>query len=161
MKAYANYLNIFICVFIVGCVSHPSQNKAVKFPDYLPKGLIIGNFNDADIVVAVAIDKVVLDAEESIRNDRGKIGYAMLIYEGTIFHSYKGNLEKDRIAFRNLQEHEDGLVEKLNKTKISKIVFLKKDNKKGEYIAPEFSIFTFSDELHLALIKYAKTQNNL
>jgi len=152
VKAYLNCLAILLCALIIGC---NGQSK-VKFPDYLPEELIVSNFNDADFVVAIEIDKVWLNPKESIRDDSGKIGYAMLIYEGEIFHSYKGNLKNGRMAFRHLQEYNEGLVEKLNENKISKIVFLKKGVNAGEYTAPEFSIFTYSEELHLALIDYAE-----
>jgi len=155
IKTYLIYFAILFFTLQIGCTNQSQQTK-VKFPDYLPKELIISNFNNADFVAAVEIDNASLNAEESIRNDNGKIGYAILIYEGEVFHSYKGNPEKGRIAFRNLQEYDDSLLERLNETKMSKIVFLKKGNKEGEYIAPEFSVFTYTEELHLALIDFSE-----
>lgn len=156
LEMHFKYLtNFLLCAVLINCTNQ-SQNTKVKFPDYLPKELIFSNFNDADFVAALEINHVSLNTKESIRDDSGKIGYAMLIYEVEIFHSYKGNLKKGRITFRNLQEYDDGLLERLNKTKMSKIVFLKKSDKAGEYIAPEFSVFTYTEELHSALIDLFK-----
>jgi hypothetical protein len=157
MKPYFDYLTIVLWILMIACHSCSHDTK-VKFPDYLPEELIISNFQDADFVVAMQINKVSLNPEESIRDDNEKIGYAALIYEGEIFHSYKGNLKKDRIVFRHVQEYDDGLVKRLNETKMSKIVFLKKGANEGDYIAPEFTIFTYSKELHSALIDYMARQ---
>jgi hypothetical protein len=155
IKIHLIYIAIVFYTLLIGCANQSKQTE-LKIPDYLPEELIISNFHDADFVAAVEVEKVTLNPEESIRDDSGRIGYAMLVYEGEVFHSYKGNLEKGKIVFRHLQEYDDGLLEQLNKTKMSKIVFLKKGDKAGEYIAPEFSIFTYTEELHLALIDLSK-----
>ena len=113
MKTYLIHLAILFYAVLIGC-SNQSQQVKTKFPDYLPEELIIRNFQESDFVAAMEIDNVSLNAEESIRDDSGNIGYAVIIYKGEIFHSYKGNLEKGRISFRHLQEYDDSLLERLN-----------------------------------------------
>lgn len=157
MKTHLIYLAILFYAVMIGCTNQSHYTKT-KFPDYLPEELIISNFSDADFVAAIEINHVSLNEEKSIRDDSGKIGYAILVYEGEVFHSYKGSLEKGKIIFRHLQEYDDGLLKQLNEKKISKIVFLKNGDKAGEYIAPEFSVFTYSEELHKALIEFSKKQ---
>jgi hypothetical protein len=146
------------CLFsLFGCGSQSLRSK-VQFPDYLPESLIITNYQDADIVAAILIDTIKLSSKESIYNDSGAIGYAMFIYNGNVFHTYKGNLEKGTICFKHLQEYDKGLIERVNEQRPSKIVFLKRGNKKGEYVAPQFAVFSYTKELHRALIEYSKNE---
>ena len=147
---------MLFCLFsILGCVSQSLRSK-VQFPDYLPENLIITNYNNADIVAAVLIDTIELCLKESIYSDSGAIGYATFVYNGNVFHTYKGKLEKGKILFKHLQEYDKGLIERVNKQRPSKIVFLKRGNKKGKYIAPQFTVFSYTKELHKALIEYSK-----
>ena len=141
---------MLFCLFsLFGCGIQSLRSK-VQFPDYLPESLIITHYKDADIVAAVLIDAIELCLKESIYTDSGEIGYATFVY--------KGKLEKGAICFKHLQEHDKGLIERVNKQRPSKIVFLKKGNKTGEYVAPQFAVFSYTKELHRALIEYRKNE---
>jgi len=157
IKTYFVFIMLFCLFSLFGCGSQSLRSK-VRFPDYLPEGLIITNYKDADIVVAILIDEIELSSKESIYSDSGKLGYAMFVYKGNVFHTYKGNLEKGTILFKHLQEHDEGLIERANEQRSSKIVFLKRGNKKAEYVAPQFTVFSYTEELHLALIEYSKNE---
>ena len=149
---------MLFCLFsLFGCGIQSLRSK-VQFPDYLPESLIITHYKDADIVAAVLIDAIELCLKESIYTDSGEIGYATFVYNGNVFHTYKGKLEKGAICFKHLQEHDKGLIERVNKQRPSKIVFLKKGNKTGEYVAPQFAVFSYTKELHRALIEYRKNE---
>ena len=155
LKTYFIVLMLFCLSSLYGCGSHFSRSK-VQFPDYLPESLITNNYKDADIVAAILIDTIELNLKESIFNDSGTIGYATFIYKGNVFHTYKGKLQKGAICFKHLQEYDKGLIKRVNNQRPSKIVFLKRGTKKGEYIAPQFTLFSYTKELHGALIKYSK-----
>jgi len=157
LKTYFIFIMLSCLVSLFGCGSQSLRPK-VQFPDYLPESLIITNYQDADIVAAILIDTIKLSSKESIYNDSGAIGYAMFIYNGNAFHTYKGNLEKGTICFKHLQEYDKGLIERVNEQRPSKIVFLKRGNKKGEYVAPQFAVFSYTKELHGALIEYSKNE---
>jgi len=157
LKTYFICIMLFCLFSLFGCGSQFLRSK-VQFPDYLPESLIITNYQNADIVAAILINTIELSSKESIYSDSRKIGYAMLVYNGNVFHSYKGNLEKGTISFKHLQEYEEGLIERVNEERTSKIVFLKRGNKKGEYVASQFTVFSYTEELHLALIEYSKNQ---
>jgi len=157
IKTY--FVVIMLCCLssLFGCVSQSLRSK-VQFPDYLPETLIITNYQDADIVAAILIDTIELNTKESIYSDSGAIGYAMFVYNGNVFHAYKGKLEKGTILFKHLQEYDKGLIERVNEQRPSKIVFLKRGNKIGEYVAQQFAVFSYTKELHLALIEYSKNE---
>ena len=157
IKTY--FVVIMLCCLysLFGCVSQSLRSK-VQFPDYLPESLIITNYQDADIVAAILIDTIELSSKESIYSDSGAIGYAMFVYNGNVFHTYKGKLEKGTILFKHLQEYDKGLIERVNEQRPSKIVFLKRGNKIGEYVAPQFAVFSYTKELHVALIEYSKNE---
>jgi len=157
IKKYFIFIMLFCLFSLFGCGSQPLRSK-VQFPDYLPESLIITNYQDADIVAAVLIDTIKLSSKESIYSDSGAIGYAMFVYKGNVFHTYKGKLEKGTICFKHLQEYDKGLIERVNKQRPSKIVFLKRGTKKGEYVAPQFAVFSYTKELHGALIEYNKNE---
>lgn len=146
---------LFCFSSLYGCDSQFLRSK-VQFPDYLPESLIITNYQDADIVAAISIDTIELNSKESIYNDSGTIGYAMLVYKGNVFHTYKGKLEKGTICFKHLQEYDKGLIERVNKQRPSKIVFLKTGTQKEKYMAPQFAVFSYTKELHEALIEYSR-----
>ena len=149
---------MLFCLFsIFGCVSQSLRSK-VQFPEYLPESLVTTNYQTADIVAAVLIDTIVLSVIETIYCDSGAIGYATFVYKGNVFYTYKGRLEKETICFKHLQEYDKGLVEKVNKQRPSKIVFLKIDKIKREYVVPQFAIFSYTEELHEALIEYSKNE---
>jgi len=97
IKTYFIVIMLSSLVSLFGCGSQSLRSK-VQFPDYLPKSLIITNYQDADVVAAILIDTIKLSSKESIYNDSGAIGYAMFIYNGNVFHTYKGNLEKGTIS---------------------------------------------------------------
>ena len=149
---------MLFCLFsFYGCGIQSLRSK-VQFPEYLPESLVTTNYKDADIVAAVLIDAIELNLKESIYSDSGAIGYATFIYKGNVFYTYKGTLEKETICFKHLQEYDKGLVDKVNKQKPSKIVFLKTDTQKEKYIAPQFAVFSYTKELHGALIEYSKNK---
>jgi len=149
---------MLFCLFsLFGCGSQFLRSK-VQFPDYLPESLIITNYQNADIVAAILINTIELSSKESIYSDSGTIGYAMFVYKGNVFHTYKGKLEKGTICFKHLQEYDKGLIERVNKQRPFRIVFLKRGNKKGEYVAPQFAVFSYTKELHGALIEYSKNE---
>ena len=148
---------LFCLVSLFGCGIQSLRSK-VQFPDYLPESLIITHYKDADIVAAVLIDAIELCLKESIYTDSGEIGYATFVYNGNVFHTYKGKLEKGAICFKHLQEYDKGLIERVNKQRSSKIVFLKIGTQKDKYIAPQFAVFSYTKELHEALIKYSKNK---
>jgi hypothetical protein len=156
-KIYFIVIMLFCLFSLFGCGDQSLRSK-VQFPGYLPESLIITNYQDADIVVAVLIDTVKLSLKESIYSDNGAIGYAMIVYNGNVFHTYKGKVEKGTLHFKHLQEYDKGLIERVNEQRPSKIVFLKRGNKKGEYVAPQFSVFSYTKELHGALIEYSKNE---
>jgi len=157
LKIYFIVLLLFCLSLFYGCSSQFLRSK-VQFPDYLPESLVTTNYHNADIVVAVLIDTIELNSKESIYNDSGTIGYATFVYKGNVFHVYKGKLEKGTICFKHLQEYDKGIIERVNTQRPSKIVFLKAGNKKETYIAPQFSVFSYTKELHGALIKYSKNK---
>jgi hypothetical protein len=157
LKTYFIVIVLSCLLLLFGCGSLSLRSK-VQFPDYLPESLIISNYNDADIVAAILIDTIELNSKESIYSDSGAIGYAMFVYKGNVFHTYKGKVEKRTICFKHLQEHDKGLIERVNKQRPSKIVFLKRGHGKEEYVAPQFSVFLYTKELHEALIKYGKNE---
>ena len=149
---------MLFCLFsFYGCGIQSLRSK-VQFPEYLPESLVTTNYKDADIVAAVLIDAIELNLKESIYSDSGAIGYATFIYKGNVFYTYKGTLEKETICFKHLQEYDKGLIERVNEQRPSKIVFLKRSNKKGEYVAPQFAVFSYTKELHGALIEYSKNE---
>jgi hypothetical protein len=154
-KTYFIAIMLFCLFSLFRCGSQSLRSK-VQFPDYLPESLIITNYQDADMVAAILIDTIKLSSKESIYSDSGAIGYATFIYYGNVFHTYKGKLEKGKILFKHLQEYDKGLIERVNKQRPSKIVFLKRGNKKREYVAPQFTVFSYTKELHKALIEYSK-----
>ena len=154
-KTYFIVLLLFCLSSFYGCSSQFLRSK-VQFPDYLPESLVTTNYHDADIVAAILIDTMKLSSKESIDNDSGAIGYATFVYKGNVFHTYKGKLEKGTICFKHLQEYDKGLIETVNDQRPSKIVFLKPGNKKGDYVAPQFAVFSYTEELHGALIEYSK-----
>jgi len=157
LKTYFIVSLLFCLSSLYGCSSHFPRSK-VQFPDYLPESLVTTNYHNADIVVAVLIDTIELNSKESIYNDSGTIGYATFVYKGNVFHVYKGKLEKGTICFKHLQEYDKGIIERVNTQRPSKIVFLKAGNKKETYIAPQFAVFSYTKELHGALIKYSKNK---
>ena len=157
IKTYSIVIMLFCLFSLFGCGIQSLRSK-VQFPDYLPESLIITNYKDADIVAAILIDTIELCLKESIYNDSGGIGYATFVYNGNVFHTYKGKLEKGTICFKHLQEYDKGLIERVNEQRPSKIVFLKRGNKIGEYVAPQFSVFSYTKELHGALIEYSKNE---
>ena len=155
IKTYSIVIMLFCLFSLFGCGIQSLRSK-VQFPDYLPESLITTNYQDADIVAAILIDTIELSSKESIYSDSGAIGYAMIVYNGNVFHTYKGKLEKGKILFKHLQEYDKGLIERVNKQRPSRIVFLKRGNKKGEYVAPQFTVFSYTKELHKALLEYSK-----
>ena len=157
LKTYFIVLLLFCLSSFYGCGGHFLRSK-VQFPDYLPESLVTTNYQDADIVAAILIDTIELNSKESIYNDSGAIGYATFVYKGNVFHTYKGKLEKGTICFKHLQEYDKGLIERVNKQRSSRIVFLKRGTKKGEYVAPQFTVFSYTKELHGALIEYSKNE---
>ena len=157
LKTYFIVLLLYCLSSLYGCGSHFLRSK-VQFPDYLPESLITNNYKDADIVAAILIDTIELNSEESIYNDSGAIGYATVVYKGNVFHTYKGKVEKETICFKHLQEYDKGLIKRVNKQRPSKIVFLKTGTQKEKYIAPQFSVFSYTKELHEALIDYSKNK---
>jgi len=157
LKTYFILIMLFCLFSFYGCGSQFLRSK-VQFPEYLPKSLVTTNYQTADIVAAVLIDTIELNSKESIYSDSGAIGYAMFVYKGNVFYTYKGMLEKEAICFKHLQEYDKGLVERVNKQRPSKIVFLKIDKIKREYVVPQFAVFSYTEELHEALIKYSKNK---
>ena len=157
LKTYFIVLMLFCFSSFYGCGGHFFRSK-VKFPDYLPEILITTNYQDADIVAAIFIDAIELNSKESIYDDSGTIGYATFAYKGNAFYTYKGKLEKETICFKHLQEYDKGLIERVNKQRPSKIVFLKTDTQKETYVAPQFAVFSYTKELHEALIEYSKNK---
>jgi len=157
LKTYFIIIMLFCLLSLFGCGIQSLRSK-VGFPDYLPESLITTNYKDADIVAAILINSMELCLKESIYTDSGAIGYATFIYKGNVFHTYKGKLEKGTIYFKHLQEYDKGLIERVNKQRPSNIVFLKRGNKKGEYVAPQFTVFSYTKELHGALIEYSKNE---
>jgi len=157
LKTYFIVSLLFCLSSLYGCSSHFPRSK-VQFPEYLPESLVTTNYHNADIVAAILIDTIELNSKESIYNDSGTIGYATVVYKGNVFHTYKGKLEKGTICFKHLQEYDKGLIERVNKHRPSKIVFLKKDTQKDKYIAPQFAVFSFTKELHEALLEYSKNK---
>ena len=155
LKTYFIALLLFCFSLFYGCGSHFLRSK-VQFPDYLPESLVTTNYQDADIVAAILIDTIELNSKESIYNDSGKIGYATFVYKGNVFHTYKGTLDKGTICFNHLQEYDKDLMERVNKQRPSKIVFLKTGTQKEKYTAPQFAVFSYTKELHGALIEYSK-----
>jgi len=157
LKTYFILIMLFCLFSFYGCGIQSLRSK-VQFPEYLPESLVTTNYKDADIVAAVLIDAIELNLKESIYSDSGAIGYATFIYKGNVFYTYKGTLEKETICFKHLQEYDKGLIERVNEQRPSKIVFLKRSNKKGEYVAPQFAVFSYTKELHGALIEYSKNE---
>lgn len=154
-KTYFIVLLLFCLSSFYGCSSQFLRSK-VQFPDYLPESLVTTNYHNADIVAAILIDTIELNPKESIYNDSGTIGYATFVYKGNVFHTYKGKLEKGTICFKHLQEYDKGLIERVNKQRPSKIVFLKTGTQKEKYMAPQFAVFSYTKELHEALIEYSR-----
>ena len=157
LKTYFIVLILFCFSSFYGCGPHLLRSK-VQFPDYLPESLITTNYQDADIVAAILIDTIELNSKESIYDDSGAIGYATFVYRGNVFNTYKGKLEKGTICFQHLQEYDKGLLERVNKQRPSLIVFLKTGTQKEKYIAPQFAVFSYTKELHRALIEYSKNK---
>lgn len=150
---------VFLLVLVACTGNTTDKSKKGDMPDRYPAGLIEGNLNESSFALHVVVNKVTMDETKSLRTDRGKIGYAALVFYCKVVDSYKGDLTGgDSISFLAFWEYHKGLLEEQRKENRDRIVFLKKSTN-GSYHALSYGVFVFNEELDRSLKKRAKTRS--
>lgn len=146
-----------ILVACTGSTSDKSKNGNIR--DRYPAGLMKDNLIESSDVLHVVVNEITIDETKSLRNDRGKIGYAALVFHCKVVASFKGALTgEENISFLAFWEYHKGLLDEQRQENRNRIVFLKK-SQNGSYHALSFGVFVFSEDLARSLKKLAKTQN--
>jgi hypothetical protein len=153
-------LSSVVCVVVVACTgSTTDKSKKDGMGLRYPVKLIEDNLRESDTALHVAVNKVTIDETKSLHTDRGKIGYAALVFHCNVIASYKGDLKREEnISFLAFWEFHERLLEEQQRENRARIVFLNK-SKKGSYHALSHGVFFFSEDLDRSLKKLSKTQN--
>ena len=146
-----------LLIILVACNGNTTDKSKRHTLSQYPAGLIGDNLREASHALHVLVNKITLDETKSLRTDRGRIGYAALIFHCKVVDSYKGDLTKEAsVSFLAFWEYHKGLVEEQQKENKNRIVFLNK-SVNGSFHALSYGVFVFTEDLDRALKKGVET----
>ena len=152
-------LYVVFCFILSACTgSTGDKSKKGEMGARYPVGLIEDNLHESAVALHVQVNKVTIDEAKSLQTDRGKIGYAALVFHCKVIACYKGDLKtEESISFLAFWEYHERLLEEQQGDDRNRIVFLNKSNK-SSYLALSQGVFFYSDDLDRSLKKLAKTE---
>lgn len=150
---------VFFLILVACTGSTSDKSKKGDIHDRYPAGLMEDNLNESSDALHVVVNEVTIDETKCLRNDRGKIGYAALVFHCKVVASFKGELTgEENISFLAFWEYHKGLLDEQRQENRDRIVFLKK-SQNGSYHALSFGVFVFSEDLARSLKKIAETKS--
>ena len=139
------YIFAMAFAFLLAFCQQNERNEPDNGLSMPPDKLIQENFSQADLVLSLKPDS--LKIVKTIYADNGTPGYVIVEMAGKAIECYRGEVPAaDLVRYQFLAEYEENLLLHWQSKK-SLLVFLKKEEKSGEWRAMEFGQFELTPAL--------------